>query len=63
MTEQVLLTVEEAAQRLSIGRTTLYGAIGRKEIRAVHIGRAVRVLARDVDAYAERLAEAATAAS
>lgn len=55
--DKVMLTVEEAAARLSLGRTTLYELLSRGEIKAVHIGRAVRVLARDVAAFAERLAD------
>ncbi len=56
--EKVMLTVEEAAARLSLGRTTLYELLSRGEIKAVHVGRAVRVLAREVEAFAQRLADA-----
>lgn len=58
---QLLLTVEQAAERLALGRTSVYGLLNRGELKVVRIGRSVRVLARDVEAYAERLAETATA--
>lgn len=52
---RTLLTVEAAAARLSLGRTTVYALIGRGAIRPVRVGRAVRLLTRDIDALAERL--------
>lgn len=42
MTE-TLLTVNEAAARLAVGRTTLYELIANREIRTIKIGRARRV--------------------
>jgi excisionase family DNA binding protein len=56
----VLITVEVAAARLSLGRTTVYALLDRGELRAIHVGRALRVLAREVEAYAERLADQST---
>ncbi|MEU3543495.1 helix-turn-helix domain-containing protein [Streptomyces paromomycinus] len=53
----VLLTVEEAARRLSIGRTTCYGLIRSGELESVGIGRLRRVPA---DALAEYLARRRT---
>lgn len=38
-----LLTVNEAAARLSIGRTLLYELISKKELNTIKIGRARRV--------------------
>lgn len=58
MDERHLIRVEEAAERLSLGRTTVYQLIARGDLKAVHVGRAVRLLASDVAAYAERLAQA-----
>lgn len=55
----LLLTVEATAQRLSLSRSTVYELIGRGELRAVHVGRAVRLPAREVSDYAERLAKSA----
>lgn len=40
---RVLLTVEDAAQRLSIGRTTMYALIRDRQIRTVQIGHLRRV--------------------
>lgn len=42
MTES-LLTVNEAAARLAVGRTTLYELISNHELRTVKIGRSRRV--------------------
>jgi excisionase family DNA binding protein len=38
-----LLTVTEAAARLKVGRTTLYGLIADKQLRTIKIGRARRI--------------------
>jgi excisionase family DNA binding protein len=43
MTEKLLLTVEEAAERLSIGRTKAFELIASGELESVVIGRARRV--------------------
>lgn len=53
--EKVLLTVEEAAARLHLGRTSVFGLIKRGEIASVQIGRSRRIPARVLDRYAERL--------
>lgn len=52
---QVLLTIEQAAQRLALGRTTVYSLIQRGELKSVRIGRAVRVRTTDLDAFAAEL--------
>lgn len=39
----ILLTVEEAARRLSIGRTKMYALIGTGEVESVPVGRLRRV--------------------
>ena len=49
--EPVLLTVEEAAERLRIGRTTMYALVSNGAIESVTIGRLRRVPAECVDAY------------
>jgi excisionase family DNA binding protein len=41
--EHLLLTPEEAAEVLHVGRTTLYGLLRDGVLRAVHIGRSCRV--------------------
>ncbi|MGC0317531.1 helix-turn-helix domain-containing protein [Kitasatospora acidiphila] len=50
----VALTVEEAARRLSIGRTTMYALIRDGEIPTVPIGRLRRVPAEVLPEYMRR---------
>jgi excisionase family DNA binding protein len=52
--EQILLTVTEAAKRLSLGRATAYQLVQRGELPVVRIGRAVRVPARALDQWVEQ---------
>ncbi|MEU6325851.1 excisionase family DNA-binding protein [Streptomyces sp. NPDC047049] len=47
----VLLTVEEAARRLRIGRTTCYGLIRSGELESIDVGRLRRVPADAPAAY------------
>ncbi len=56
---KILLTVEQAAERLNIGRTLFYSLISTGEINTVRIGRLRRVHPDDLDAYAGRLRRAA----
>ncbi|GLW51589.1 hypothetical protein Stsp02_72500 [Streptomyces sp. NBRC 14336] len=51
----VLLTVEEAARRLRIGRTLCYRLIGSGELESVPVGRLRRVPADAVTDYVARL--------
>ncbi|GAB2915531.1 excisionase family DNA-binding protein [Streptomyces mayteni] len=51
----LLLTVEEAARRLSIGRTTCFALIGSGELESVPVGRLRRVPADAVRDYVTRL--------
>ena len=51
----VVLTVEEAAQRLSIGRTTMYALLKAGHINSVRIGRLRRIPAEELIAYTARL--------
>lgn len=53
--ERTLLTPEEAAMRLGVGRTTMYRLMGSGEIESVQIGRLRRVPTSAVDAYAQKL--------
>ena len=48
---QLLITVEEAARRLSIGRSHIYEQIQRGALRSVRIGRSRRILNRDLEAF------------
>ncbi|MFG1998312.1 helix-turn-helix domain-containing protein [Spirillospora sp. NPDC048911] len=55
----LLLTVEEAAQRLKIGRTQMYSLITSGEVQSVTIGRLRRVPAECLAAYVSGLLAAA----
>jgi len=50
-----LLTVEEAARRLSLGRTTLYALLKDGQITSVRVGRLRRIPAEALDTYTARL--------
>ena len=51
----VLLTVEEAARRLRIGRTTCFRLVLAGEIESVTVGRLRRIPADAVPAYVAKL--------
>jgi excisionase family DNA binding protein len=51
----VLLTVEEAARRLNIGRTTMYSLVSTGAIESVTIGRLRRVPAECLDFFVATL--------
>ncbi len=51
--EKVLLTLAEAAEALSIGRTTLRALIRDGEIESVRIGTAIRVPAAEIERWIE----------
>jgi excisionase family DNA binding protein len=53
--DMILLTVEEAARRLSLGRTTFYGLLKEGQIASVRIGRLRRIPAEELTAYTARL--------
>jgi excisionase family DNA binding protein len=55
MPERVLLTVEEAAERLHIGKTKTYALVKSGAIESVLIGRLRRIHVDAVNAYAARL--------
>ncbi|OLF17402.1 helix-turn-helix domain-containing protein [Actinophytocola xanthii] len=55
MPERVLLTVEEAAERLQIGRTVAWRLVSTGELQSVQIGRLRRVPAAAVAEYAAQL--------
>jgi excisionase family DNA binding protein len=52
---RVVLTIEQAAERLGIGRTTMYALIKTGQIRTVTIGRLRRVPAFCLDEYVQKL--------
>ena len=49
--EPLLLRIDDAAQRLSISRATMYRLIQRGELPIVRIGSAVRVRAVELDLW------------
>ncbi len=51
----MLVTVEEAARRLSIGRTAAYMLVLSGELQSVKIGRTRRVVVASLEAYIQRL--------
>jgi excisionase family DNA binding protein len=55
--DRVLLTVEEAAERLGIGRTSAWRLIRTRELESVRIGTLRRVPTTAVVEYAARLVQ------
>ena len=55
MSEELLITIPEAARRLSIARSHLYQHLKRGSIRSVHIGRSRRILVKDLNLFIEDL--------
>ena len=55
--EKMLLTVEEAAKILSIGRTLLYDLVMRGKVASVKIGNARRIPLSALQAYVDNLTE------
>lgn len=53
--DHTLLTVEEAADRLRIGRTRMFALLKSGEIESIQIGRSRRIHAKEIDAYTDRL--------
>ncbi len=56
----LLLTVEEAARRLSIGRTLTYALIASGDLASVPVGRLRRVPAEALGEYVTHLRQATT---
>ncbi|GAA2843542.1 helix-turn-helix domain-containing protein [Kribbella solani] len=54
-TTPLLLTVEQAAQRLGIGRTSVYALLKTGEIESVPVGRLRRIPTECLDEYVRRL--------
>jgi excisionase family DNA binding protein len=52
---QLLYRVEEAAQLLRLGRTTMYALIQDGTIRAVHIRRSCRITRAELERFTHRL--------
>jgi len=52
---RIVLTVEEAAERLGIGRTLMYALVMAGEVESVHIGRLRRIPTDALDSYIRQL--------
>jgi excisionase family DNA binding protein len=52
---RILLTIEEAAERLRIGRTLMYALVTAGEVESVRIGRLRRIPADALEQYVARL--------
>ena len=59
----LLLTPEEAATALRIGRTTMYALMKAGDLRPVHIGRSCRITRVELERYVMRLQDPASATS
>jgi excisionase family DNA binding protein len=57
---KLLLSIEEAAEQLNVGRTYVYGLLTRGEIRSVKLGKSRRIPTEEIGAYVERLKAEAT---
>jgi excisionase family DNA binding protein len=55
MPERVLLTVEEAADQLGIGRTNMYSLIKSRQIQSVRIGQLRRISKDAISEYVDKL--------
>lgn len=54
-TPRIMLTVEQTAAALNIGRTTVFALIKSGELRSLHIGRLRRIPLDEIQAYTTRL--------
>lgn len=54
--ERLLLTVEEAARRLGIGRSFAWELVRKGELPSIRIGRLVRIPVRTLDEWVQRKA-------
>ncbi|MPZ51038.1 MAG: helix-turn-helix domain-containing protein [Dehalococcoidia bacterium] len=55
MEDKLLLTIDEAAQRLGIGRSHAYVYVMKGEIESVKLGRSRRVPATALENFVEKL--------
>lgn len=53
--ERLLLTPEEAAAALHVGRTTMYALIKARRVHAIHIGRSCRVSRAEIQRFVASL--------
>lgn len=52
---RLLVSVEEAAHTLGIGRTAAWALVQKNELKSVKIGRARRVVVASLEEYVQRL--------
>lgn len=52
---ETLLTMDQVAEKLSIGRATVYRIIKDKELPVVRVGGVFRVAPEDLTAYIEKM--------
>lgn len=52
---RLLLTIEEAAARLMLGRSTVYALVAAGHVESVHVGRACRIPAAALDDFVANL--------
>jgi excisionase family DNA binding protein len=58
--EAIAFSIEDAARRLSVGRSTVYELIGAKALRTIHVGRRILVPESELRRFiAERMEAAA----
>ena len=55
--EPLLITMEEAARRLCVGRTLIYQQVRRGKLPSVRVGRCRRIALVDLERYVEHLRE------
>ena len=53
--DRLLLSPEEAAEILRVGRTTVYALMKSGDLRPVHIGRSCRLSRAELERYVDRL--------
>lgn len=61
MTEPLLLSVREAAQRLGIGRDTAYQLVRDRRLRSLSVGRRILIPVAELAAFVERESQRETA--
>ena len=59
----LLISVEQAARLLGVGRTTLYELVRQGEVTPVKIGRAVRFPLEEIEGFVARLRDGASSSS
>lgn len=58
--EAIAFSIEDAAKRISVGRSTIYELIGEKAIRTIHVGRRTLIPESELRRFiAERMGVAA----